>query len=70
MCFRNRSFNQSSPVQMHLKICHEILFLELIGDSCSRERVGSVHYQFKLLVQPYLEIFIPKEYDEYAHNKI
>ena len=49
------SFN---PVKMHLKTCHEILVLELIGDSCSRQRVGSVHYQFKLPVQHYLEIFI------------
>ena len=49
------------------KTCHEILVLEDIGDSCSRQRVGSaqqrigsaqqrvgsVHYQFKLP----LEIF-------------
>ena len=34
--------------------CHEILVLEVIGDYCSRQRVGSVHYQFKLP----LEIFI------------
>ena len=46
---------------MLLKTCHEILVLEVIGDSCSgqrdvsvQQRVGSVHYQFKLL----LEIFI------------
>ena len=45
-----------SPVQMHLKTCHEILVLELIGDCCSRQRVGSVCYQFKLPVQQ--EIFI------------
>ena len=55
---------------MHLKTCHEILVLELIRDSCSRQRVGSVHYQFKLPVQHYLEIFIRKENDEYALNKI
>ena len=47
-------------VQMLLKTCHEILVLEIIGDYCSRQRVGSVqqrvgsvHYQFKLP----LEIF-------------
>ena len=51
-------FIQSSPVMIHLKTCHEILVLELIGGSCSRQRVGSVHYQFKLPVQPYLGIFI------------
>ena len=46
---------------MLLKACHEILVLEVIGDSCSRirvgtvgQRVGSIHYQFKLP----LEIFI------------
>ena len=58
---------------MLLKACHEILVLEVIGDSCSRQRVGtvgkglvvfitssncqrvgSVHYQFKLP----LEVFI------------
>ena len=53
---------------MLLKTCHEILVLEVIGDYCSRQRVGSVqqrvgsvqqrvgsvHYQFKLP----LEIFI------------
>ena len=46
---------------MLLKACHEILVLEVIGDSCSRQRVGtvrqrvgSVHYEFKLP----LEIFI------------
>ena len=40
---------------MLLKACHEILVLEVIRDSCSRQRVGtvrqrvgSVHYQFKL----------------------
>ena len=40
---------------MLLKTCHEILVLEVIGDYCSRQevgsvqqRVGSVHYQFKL----------------------
>ena len=47
---------------MLLKACHEILVLEVIGYSCSRQRVGtvrqrvgtvrqrvgSVHYQFKL----------------------
>ena len=46
---------------MHLKTCHEILVPELIGDSCSRQRVGSVHYWFKLPVQYYLELFIGKE---------
>ena len=39
------------PVQMHLKTCHEILVLELIGDSCSWQMVVSVHYQFKLPVK-------------------
>ena len=46
---------------MLLKTCHAILVLEVIGDYCSRQRfgsvqqrVGSVHYQFKLP----LEIFI------------
>ena len=47
---------------MLFKTCHEILVLVIIGDSCSRQRVGSVqqkrvgsvHYQFKLP----LEIFI------------
>ena len=49
-----------SLVQVLLKTCHEILVLEVIGDYCSRQRpsvqqrVGSVHYQFKLP----LEIFI------------
>ena len=40
---------------MLLKTCHEILVLEVIRDSCSWQRVGSVqqmvssvHYQFKL----------------------
>ena len=48
---------------MLLKTCHESLVLEVIGDYCSRQRVGSVeqrvgnvHYQFKLP----LEIFIWK----------
>ena len=38
-----------------MKTCHEILVLEVIGDYCSQQRVGSVqqrvgsiHYQFKL----------------------
>ena len=51
-------FIQSSPDAF---ACHEILVLEVIGDSCSRQRVdsvqqrvGSVPYQFKLP----LEIFI------------
>ena len=55
---------------MLLKVCHKILVLEVIRDSCSRQRVGtvrqrvcSVHYQFKLP-------FIWKEYNQYAHNKI
>ena len=46
---------------MLLNPCHEILVLEVIGDYCSlqrvvsvQQRVGSVHYQFKLP----LEIFI------------
>ena len=52
-CFRNR-ISSFSLVQMLLKTCHEILVLEVIGDCCSQQRVGSVHYQFKLL----LEIFI------------
>ena len=47
-----------SPVEMHLKTCHEILVLELIGDCCSRQRASSVRYQFELPVQHYLEIFI------------
>ena len=54
-------FHELSLDQILLKTCHEILVLEVIGDSCSRQRVGSVqqrvssvHYQFKLL----LEIFI------------
>ena len=51
-------FIQSNPVQMHLKTCHEILVLELIGYSCGRQSVGSIHYQLKLPVQPYLEIFM------------
>ena len=55
---------------MHLKTCHEILVLEFIGDSCSWQSGSSVHYRFKLPVQPYLEIFIGKENDEYALNKI
>ena len=44
------------------------LFLELIGDSCTQQRVGSVHYRFKLPMQHYLEIFIVKENDEYIHS--
>ena len=32
-----------------------------IGNCCSRQRVGSIHYRFKLPVQHYLEIFIGKE---------
>ena len=55
---------------MHLMTCHEILVLELIGDSCSRQRVGCVRYLFKLLVRYYLEIFVGKKNDEYALNKI
>ena len=55
---------------MYLKTCHEILLLDLIGDSCSRQRVDSVHYRFKLPVQYYLEIFIGKENDGYTLNKI
>ena len=59
MVFQHQDFFiQSSPGV--LKTCHEILVLEVIGD-CSRQRVGSVqqrvgsvHYQFKLP----LEIFI------------
>ena len=54
-----------SSVQIHLKTCCEILVLELIGDYCSLQRVvGSVHYQFKLPEQHYLEIFIGNEYNE------
>ena len=59
-CFRNR-ISSFSVVQVLLKTCHEILVLEVIGDYCSRQRVGSVqqrvgsvHNQFKLA----LEIFI------------
>ena len=60
MVFQEQDFFiQSSPGV--LKTCHEILVLEVIGDYCSRQRVGSVqqrvgsvHYQFKLP----LEIFI------------
>ena len=48
-------FIQSNP--MHLKSCHEILVVELIGDSYSWQRVDRVHY-LKLPVQSYLEIFI------------
>ena len=48
-----------SPVQMHLKTCHEILVLE-------RMEI--------LVVGKGLVVFITsstgKEYDEYAHNKI
>ena len=40
-----------SLAQVHLKTCHEILVLKLIGDSCNRQRVSSVRYQFHLLVQ-------------------
>ena len=68
-CFRNR-ISSFSLVLMLLKACHEILVLEVIGDSCSqqrvgtvrqrvgtvRQKVGSVHYQLKLP----LEIFIWK----------
>ena len=51
MVFQEQDFFiQSSPDAFH-----EILLLEVIGDSCSRQRVGtvrqrvgSVHYQFKL----------------------
>ena len=53
---------------MHLKTCHEILVLELIGDCCNWQRVGSVHYQFKLPVQLYLEIFIPERKTTYMHS--
>ena len=67
MVFQEQDFFiQSSPGAF--EACHEILVLEVIGDSCSqqrvgtvrqrvgtvRQRVGSVHYQFKLP----LEIFI------------
>ena len=60
MVFQEQDFFiQSSPGA--LKTCYEILVLEVIGDYCSRQRVGSVqqrvgsvHYQFKLP----LEIFI------------
>ena len=60
MVFQEQDFFiQSSPGV--LKTCHEILVLEVIGDYCTRQRVGSVqqrvgsvHYQFKLP----LEIFI------------
>ena len=58
---------------MYLKTCHEILILELIGVSCIQQRVGSVHYQFKLPEQHYLKIWKSlsgKENDEYALNKI
>ena len=50
---------------MRLKTCHEILVLELIGDCYihSRQRVGSVHYRFKLPVEHYLEIFIAATLD-------
>ena len=63
-------FSLFSLVQMHLKTSHDILVLELIGDSCSRQRVGSVHYQFKLPVQHYSEILSRKKYDEYKFKKI
>ena len=46
---------------MLLKTCHEIFVLVVIGDSCSRQRVGSVqqrvgsvHYQFKLPLEIYI----------------
>ena len=55
-----------SPVQMHLKTCMRSWFSSLL----SRQRVGSVHYKFKLPVQHYSEFLSGKEYDEYAHNKI
>ena len=29
-----------SPVQIHMKTCHEILVLELIGDSCTFTCIG------------------------------
>ena len=40
-CFRYR-ISSFSLVQMLLKACHEILVLEVIGDSCSQQRVGTV----------------------------
>ena len=52
-------FIQSSPGA--LKTCHEILILEVFGDYCSRQRVGSVqqrvgsiHYQFKLPLENFI----------------
>ena len=58
---------------MLLKTCHEILVLEVIGDSCSgqrdvsvQQRVGSVHYQFNCCWKS----LSGKEYDEYPYNKI
>ena len=38
---RNR-ISSFSVVQMLMKTCHEILFLEVIEDSCTQQRVGSV----------------------------
>ena len=53
-----------SPVQMHLKTCHEIL---LIGDSCSGQRVGSVHY-LKLPIQPIIFIRVNMQTTKYEER--
>ena len=48
-----------SPVLIHLKTCHEILVLELIGDSCGHK--GLVVF---------FSSSTGKEYNEHAHNEI
>ena len=72
MVFQEQDFFIQSIVLMLLKACHEILVLEVIGDSCCRKGL--------VLFGKGLVVFITssncrwkslsKEYKQFAHNKI